>query len=157
MNYKSKLFWIGILQLLLSGVDFLTAHPGASILTIITGVLTLVINWVGKPEPPPLTLPAAARMNWLDRVYSWVWFHFEFWVTNKLLRRPFTYWMRDFWHKYKVWGTLILFIVTGLIVWGCVFSLWFLPLLMFHGMLLAHLVWGSEYIPGQQEDPPVTY
>ena len=156
--YKSKLFWLAILQLLVSLINFIAGQPpGTSIATVITGILTLIINWIGKPGNPALTPAGRARMNWLERAYAWGWFHVEaLWIKVESLRRPFTYMMRDFWKQHPAWAWLIMSAVTGLITWGVIWSLWFLPLYAFHWTLFSHLWWGSPYVPNQQEEPEYT-
>ena len=156
--YKSKLFWLGVLQLAASVAQFIAGQPaGTSSITIVTGIITLIINWIGKPAAPSVTPAGNARRNWLERAYAWVWFNVEsLWIKVKSLRRPFTYMMRDFWKQHPVWGWLIMAVVTGLITWGVIFSFWFLPVYAFHWALFAHLWWGTPYRPGEQEDPEYT-
>jgi hypothetical protein len=128
---------------------------GTSYIAVISGVITIIIGFLNKPEAGN-TPAGMAEGNWLERAYWWFWFHTEFWIANKLKRRPYTFMMRDFWHRHEFWGWLIFAAVTGLIVWGVYWSLWFLILFAFHWALFAHLRWGSKYIQGEQEEPEYT-
>ena len=89
----------------------------------------------------------------LGRFYLWLWFHTEFWLTP-VDRRPFTFIMRDwiFTHIPLAISLIVLFYI-GMIV----LSIW-------HGtastitiavgsFILAHLVFGTKWIEGQQEEP----
>ena len=63
--------------------------------------------------------------------------------------RPWTYILRDIWHKYE--GLCIMLLVTlGAIadrwLWPLVF--WLLPAFAL-GYTAGHLFWGKEYIPNQ--------
>jgi hypothetical protein len=89
-------------------------------------------------------------------LYAWFWFHTQFWLAP-LDRRPYTYIMRDW-----IYPHMKLFIVLS-IIWlaGCLAWLYWQPypaaiILMLSSLLWAHLVWGSEWIPGEQEDPQIT-
>ena len=89
----------------------------------------------------------------IGRLYLWLWFHTEFWLT-RVDRRPYTFIMRD-WIYTHVDLTLTLVI------------LWYADMVLlsiYHGtaatitvslgsFLLAHLVWGSTWIEHQQELP----
>jgi len=90
----------------------------------------------------------------LGELYQWFWFRFEFWLTP-VNRRPFTFIMRDWIYTHIPQAvTLIIAFYVGMIV----LSLWHGTVstitTSFGSALLAHLVWGSEYIEGQQEYPP---
>jgi hypothetical protein len=65
--------------------------------------------------------------------------------------RPWTYILRDIWHKYEglcIIGTIIVGAALGHWLWPLVFWL----LLVFAlGYLSGHLFWGTRYIPGQQD------
>jgi hypothetical protein len=89
---------------------------------------------------------------WLKSFYWWTWFHLEFWIANKLERRPFTFMMRDFIYAHSNITIIFVFLwVAFMFYWG---NRWAIGLSWFTGMLLAHLVWGEQWIKGQQEDPP---
>ena len=66
--------------------------------------------------------------------------------------RPWTYILRDFWHKVE--GLCIIALVAGgavmgHLIWGDILKL----LLAFAlGYIGGHLFWGNEYIPGQKGD-----
>ncbi len=77
--------------------------------------------------------------------YKFIW--------KRIGGRPWTYILRDLWHKYEfLW--IVLLVGTGitlghycgiktiLTIWAA-FSL---------GYIFGHLFWGSEYIEGQQGD-----
>jgi len=76
--------------------------------------------------------------------YKWIW-------SKTPINRPFTFWLRDLWHKGEfVW--IITLVAVGvalghnldwiqvLIVMG-IFTL---------GFTFGHLFWGKPYIPNQQ-------
>lgn len=93
------------------------------------------------------------QTNWLGRFYIWFWFHTEFWLTPQD-RRPYTFIMRDW-------------IFTNLVAFYIIVLIWtagMIALSIWHGtastilsiisyFLLAHLVWGTAWIEGQQEFP----
>jgi hypothetical protein len=92
-------------------------------------------------------------MNWLQKVYWWLWYHFEWWLTP-VDRRPFTFAMRDFFnlHPMQAWT------YTGLWFVGMGFLLWYNAcaggiLIGLSAFILAHVVWGAPWIKGQQEHP----
>ena len=84
-------------------------------------------------------------------LYSWFWYHTEVWLHPKE-RRPYTYMIRDFYHKHPI---LTIFIT----MWaGYVFNRlcnvsWEVWLVLSLGVLLGHLFWGTKYEEGQQEYP----
>jgi hypothetical protein len=89
------------------------------------------------------------------KLYAWIWFHFEFWVYPVELRRPFTFFMRDWLYTHKIafaWATLVFYGGTfTMAYWNRVGAL----LLCFvASMLLGHLIWGECWKQGEQEDPP---
>ncbi len=92
-------------------------------------------------------------MNWLGDFYSWFWYHTEFWLTP-LNRRPLTFIFRDWIYTHLFMFIILVFLwFTGMVV----LSIWHgtasTIISIFTGMLLAHLVWGSRWIEGQQEFP----
>jgi len=89
----------------------------------------------------------------LGKFYQWFWFNTEFWLTP-VDRRPYTFIMRDWIYTHIGW-----FIVMASVWFAGVFT-WvlFQPVPasfigFFSAFLLAHLVWGSKWIEGQQEFP----
>lgn len=105
----------------------------------------------------------------IESWYYWFWFHVEFWK-KPLDRRPFTYMMRDFANYHPHWtgvicgtmgaiflGTVLLadyFWCGGsfwkhLVLWLCSFLL-----LVAAGCIAGHVLWGKDWIPGEQEEPP---
>ena len=92
-------------------------------------------------------------MRMLGQIYQWLWFHSEFLVTPTN-RRPWTFCARDW-------------IYTHVSIFICVLIVWFGGVLawnLFHpvpasiigflsAFVLAHLVFGSAWIEGQQEFP----
>lgn len=92
-------------------------------------------------------------MEVVGRFYEWFWFHTEFWLTP-VDRRPYTFIMRDW--VYTNAGLAISLIITWYIL---VVALHFchattaLILGIISAFILAHLVWGSKWIEGQQEFP----
>jgi len=92
-------------------------------------------------------------INWLGRFYQWFWFRTEFWLTP-VDRRPYTFIMRDWIYPHAGWFALM---VAAFYIGMIILSLW-------HGtaatttsslvsLVIAHLVWGSKWIEGQQEFP----
>jgi len=64
--------------------------------------------------------------------------------------RPWTYILRDTWHKFEGLWIVSLVAVGALIghwLWDLIF--WFL-LVFAVGYTAGHLFWGKEYIPGQR-------
>ena len=63
--------------------------------------------------------------------------------------RPWTYIMRDIWHKYE--GLCIIILVTlGALLGHWLWPLAFWLLLIFAiGYIAGHLFWGTKYIPDQ--------
>jgi hypothetical protein len=160
-------FWLGIAQLIAGIIEFISQQPaGAAWGTVAIGIIFVIVGWFGKPDNPSLTPADNARRSWWDRAYAWVWFHVEaLWIKSKAARRPFTFMMRDFWHQHKVWGWLIMAVVTGgiwfLLIAAVIWESWWclgfgLPLVSFHWSLFSHLKWGTPYKPGEQEDPEYT-
>lgn len=74
--------------------------------------------------------------------YKWWW--------QRLGGRPWTYILRDTWHKFEgLWiiGLVAVGAMLGHWLWGQVFEL----LLVFAlGYIAGHLFWGKVYIPGQK-------
>ncbi len=93
-------------------------------------------------------------------VYAWFWFHTEFWIKDPVKRRPYTYIMRDWVYPHMKWFLAILGIwYCGLIAWNCLrlslaVTLTTLVLSSLSGWISAHLIWGSKWIPNEQEEPP---
>ena len=90
----------------------------------------------------------------IGNLYKWFWFNVQWWLPA-LDRRPFTYIMRDIYHKTPLLGITLgaisLYLlgryttqITILVLLGMVVTL-------FVGILLGHLFWGKKYIPDQQE------
>jgi hypothetical protein len=103
---------------------------------------------------------AAARakqesINWLERFYRWFWFHTEIWIVNKLDRRPYTFIFRDWIYTHaKAFLAIIGVWYAGLITLEAFHYGWVaLALGILSSLLIAHLVWGSKWIQGEQEEP----
>ena len=91
--------------------------------------------------------------SWLGKWYQKIWFYTEFWLTP-VDRRPWTFCMRDWIYRHVPQAVcLIVLFYTGMVA----LSIW-------HGtastvtvaigsFVLAHLVWGTFWIEGQQEFP----
>jgi hypothetical protein len=64
--------------------------------------------------------------------------------------RPWSYILRDMWHKYE--GLCIIALVTlGAVIGHWLWPLVFWLLLVFaFGYIAGHLFWGKKYIPNQQ-------
>jgi len=80
----------------------------------------------------------------LSNLYKALW--------SRIGGRPWTYILRDLWHKYE--GLCIIaLVVAGSLLGHWLWPLVFWLLLAFAGGYLAgHLFWGKEYIPDQQAE-----
>ena len=89
----------------------------------------------------------------LGKFYLWLWFHTEFWLT-RIDRRPYTFIMRDWMYKHGgLTRTFIVLFYAGSIIlsnWHGTASTITVALGSF---VLAHLVWGTVWIEGEQESP----
>ena len=68
--------------------------------------------------------------------------------------RPWTYILRDTWHKFEgLWitGLVAIGALLGHWLWDLIF--WFL-LVFALGYIAGHLFWGTEYVPDQQGGSP---
>ena len=92
-------------------------------------------------------------MNWLGKFYQWLWFHSEFWLTP-VDRRPYTFLWRDWIFTHS--GFALSLIIIWYILVGAL-HIWYPTPALILGIvstfILAHLVWGSKWIEGQQEFP----
>jgi len=89
----------------------------------------------------------------LGKFYEWCWFHTEFWLTP-IDRRPYTFIMRDWiYYHLNIFASLVTLFYMGMIV----FSFWngviATVVTGLASLLIAHLVWGSKWIEGEQEFP----
>jgi hypothetical protein len=92
--------------------------------------------------------------KYIANFYAWFWYHSEFWIANKLDRRPYTYIMRDWIYTHSNISTIIVFLWFALLIVVCPISpRWLIVTAIFSGLLVAHLVWGSQWIAEQQENP----
>jgi hypothetical protein len=89
----------------------------------------------------------------MGKFYLWFWFHTEFWLTP-VDRRPYTFIMRDWIYTH----------VNQFVMYVCMYYAGMITLSVWHGtastiatalgsFLLAHLVWGTKWIEGEQESP----
>lgn len=78
----------------------------------------------------------------IAKVYKTLW--------SKIGGRPWTFILRDIWHKYEglcIIALIILGAALGRWLWPLVF--WLLLVFAF-GYIAGHLFWGKEYIPSQR-------
>jgi hypothetical protein len=89
----------------------------------------------------------------IGELYQWFWFHTEFWLTP-VNRRPYTFIMRDwiFTHLHAFYAIVLIWI-AGMLALTNWHPYPAAILLLLSGFLIAHLVWGSRWIEGQQEIP----
>ena len=89
----------------------------------------------------------------LGRFYLWFWYHTEFWATP-VDRRPYTFIFRD-WIYTHVDLTLALVILfyAGMVVLSIYHGTASTVAVALGSLLLAHLVWGTKWIEGEQECP----
>jgi hypothetical protein len=84
--------------------------------------------------------------------YCWGWYNFLWWM-EKTARRPFTFFIHDFSHKYPI----PYFIIQAAICYGLyrlTDSIWvFVPIL--YGFCQGHFLW-NDFKIGQQEQPTYT-
>lgn len=75
--------------------------------------------------------------------YKWWW--------TRFIGRPWTFFMRDVWHKYEIIPIVIISTVAGVVTttWG-IKQLFASLLVLSVGYLLGHLFWGKKYIENQQ-------
>ena len=89
----------------------------------------------------------------MGQFYLWFWFHTEFWLTP-VNRRPYTFIMRDWIYTHvNLFVTFVIIYYAGMItlsVWHGTASTITVSLGSF---LLAHLIWGTKWIEGEQEVP----
>ena len=77
--------------------------------------------------------------------YKWLW--------SRIGGRPWTYILRDLWHKYELVWIAVIF--TGGVLLGhyCIFkTVLTIGAAFLMGYLFGHLFWGSEYKENQQGD-----
>jgi len=155
--YKSKLVWLAVLQVLISVSEFLSGvKPGTAIITVITGIVTLILKFVSQKAAGA---PAGdAKLNFFERIYFKIWFYTEgLWIKSEKLRRPFTYMMRDFILEHPAWTTVIILVTNGglmaLVWWNWIAGYFTVA---FYWMLMGHLIWGTPMKKGEQEDPEYT-
>lgn len=87
--------------------------------------------------------------QWIKRVRQVNIFSYKWWW-SRIGGRPWTFILRDAWHKLEgLW-------IIGLVASGAMLGHWLWPsvfwlLLVFAlGYIAGHLFWGREYIPNQQ-------
>jgi hypothetical protein len=89
--------------------------------------------------------------------YAYFWFHTEaLWIKDPLARRPYTYIFRDWIFPHMTIFKVILAVwYAGMLTWlhWCPYPA--AILLGLSSWVAAHLVWGADWIPGQQEDPQI--
>jgi hypothetical protein len=156
--YKSKLIWLGVLQILVSVSEFIAGVPaGTSVITIISGILTIVLRIVTKQTVSGA--PASeVKLNWLGRAYAKIWYFTEgLWIKSGKLRRPFTYMMRDFMMAHPAWTVIIVIAenigLMFLVRWNWIGGFFTIS---FYWLLMGHLRWGTPMKKGEQEDPEYT-
>ncbi len=77
-------------------------------------------------------------------IYKWIWSHTP-------INRPFTYFLRDLWHKAEVvW--IIALVAVGVTMGHNMDWLEVLKVMgiFLGGFIFGHLFWGKKYIAGQQ-------
>jgi len=82
----------------------------------------------------------------LETLYKALW--------SRIGGRPWTYILRDTWHKFEgLWitGLVAIGALLGHWLWDLIF--WFL-LVFALGYIAGHLFWGTEYVPDQQGGSP---
>jgi hypothetical protein len=94
-------------------------------------------------------------MNWLEKAYTWFWYHLEsLWIKAKATRRPFTFMMRDFMIQHPTWAAIIVLVELTLLCWLNLWNRWAgFWLGAFYFALFAHLVWGTPMKENEQEYP----
>ena len=92
----------------------------------------------------------------LERLYKLIWFYSEFWLPFEK-RRPFTYIMRDIYHKVPLLvitlGAISLYLLGRYTTLVPISVLLSIVIALFVGILLGHLFWTGRYVEGEQENP----
>lgn len=93
----------------------------------------------------------------ISNLYKWFWFNTQVWIKKPEDRRPYTYLIRDFYHRQP-----LLFILLSGIFFYCLGRWWWqvslavflmIVVALLIGVILGHLFWGKKHIEGQQEYP----
>jgi hypothetical protein len=87
-------------------------------------------------------------------LYAYFWFHTEFWL-KPLERRPYTFIFRDEIHNHPIRSWTIFVLVTGMLIYATIMISYLVLIDMLYGFLWGHLIWGSKYVPGEQESPQI--
>jgi hypothetical protein len=152
---KSTTFWLGVLAVVAGIAQYINGLPaGTSTLQMVTGIIAVIISIVSqKVNQAPSALGASQDGNWLGRLYSWFWFHTEFWLTP-INRRPYTFIMRDWIYTHiPQFISLLVIWLGGLITLSVWHGTTSTIISILTSMLLAHLVWGSKWVEHEQEYP----
>jgi len=92
----------------------------------------------------------------MEKLYKLIWFYSEFWLPPDK-RRPFTYIMRDIYHKVPLLvitlGAIALYLLGRYTTLVSVSTLLSIVIALFVGILLGHLFWAGRYVEGEQEKP----
>ena len=87
---------------------------------------------------------------WLSSFYKWFWMHTEFWVADKVKRRPYTYIFRDWIYTHIPYFVVCLVMwATGLTILSTINPILALWIGLPTSMLLGHLIWGTKWVPNE--------
>jgi len=85
--------------------------------------------------------------------YAWLWFHTQFWL-SPLERRPYTFIFRDWIYPHlPAFLAILAGWYSGLLILNHWHGYLALILGILSSLIVAHLVWGGGWKPGQQEEP----
>jgi hypothetical protein len=94
-------------------------------------------------------------LKYLNLGYCIVWYNFQWFIKDKILRRPFTYTMRDFGleRPYIFWPICAGLFYLAYWIGGDVNYTGGFFFAGFLWLLTGHLWWGSPIRDGEQEEP----
>jgi hypothetical protein len=74
------------------------------------------------------------------------------WLYSRIGGRPWTYIIRDFYHKYEVPNLLIVLAIGAVIGHYIGWTLFLIALaILLCGVIVGHLFWGTGYVPNQTD------
>jgi len=93
------------------------------------------------------------NMRFIGRWYSWFWFHTE-WYLTPINRRPYTFIFRDWlFRNLNIFIVLVALFYIGMLAVSIWYGTTSTIIVAIGSFILAHLIWGSAWIEGQQEYP----
>ncbi len=87
------------------------------------------------------------------KIYCQIWYHAQWFVKNKYLRRPFTFFMRDVVHQKPFIGIPFIIMAGAGLAYLVYLNIFWILLNAFFWLLVGHVTWAG-YTPSEQENPP---